>query len=202
MKGRGPGVPSPVEALGVRASAVLVPLYGHGESLHVILTRRSWHLRSHRGEVSFPGGGREGDEDLAHTALREAHEETSLQVSEVEILGELDHLTTVSSRSFIVPFVGVLPERPDLVADPGEVDEILHVSLDELLLDEVFREEWWGPAEIARPLYLFELHGDTIWGATAAILRQLLSLATGSDPGSGTEIDPARHAPSSWRRGV
>ncbi|MBV6507955.1 MAG: putative Nudix hydrolase NudL [Acidimicrobiales bacterium] len=185
----------------MRASAVLVPLYQDGEGLHVVLTRRSWHLRSHRGEVSFPGGGQEGDETLEETALREAHEETSLPVSQVEILGELDHLTTVSSRSFIVPFVGVLADRPELVPDPGEVDEILHVSLEELLSDEVFREEWWGPAEIARPLYFFELHGDTIWGATAAILRQFLSLATGSDPGSGTEIDPARHAPSSWRRG-
>jgi 8-oxo-dGTP pyrophosphatase MutT (NUDIX family) len=177
----GPGAKSAVERLGVRASAVLAPLYEHEGEVHVVLTRRAQHLRSHRGEVSFPGGGQdESDETLAHTALREAYEETGLDGSTVEIVGELDHLTTISSRSYIVPFVGVLPARPDLVANPAEVDTIIHLPIDELLDPEIYREERWGLPGLERPIYFFEIVGDTIWGATAAMLRNLLRLTTGT----------------------
>jgi 8-oxo-dGTP pyrophosphatase MutT (NUDIX family) len=183
LDGAGPGRPWPGERDIVRPSAVLVPLYEDDGRLTIVLTRRAQHLRSHRGEVSFPGGGREdGDENLLATALREAEEEIGLDPRSVEVLGELDHLATVMSRSFIVPFVGVLPARPELVADPGEVEHILHVRVDELLLDDVFHEEWWGLPGLDRPLYFFEVVGDTIWGATAAMLRELLARATGTYP--------------------
>lgn len=173
---------SPLEGTGVRASAVLAPLYESRGQVFVVLTRRAQHLRSHRGEVSFPGGGQEGDEDLLTTALREAHEEVALDRGSVEIIGELDHLETVTSRSYIVPYVGVLPGRPDLEANPHEVELILHVALDDLLADGVFREERWGLPPLDRPLMFFEIVGDTIWGATAAMLRDLLALATRTDP--------------------
>lgn len=167
--------PSPIERLGVRASAVLAPLYDDGDGVHVILTRRAWHLRSHTGEVSFPGGGEEEhDRDLRATALRETHEEIGLDPGQVEIVGELDHLSTVTSRSFIVPYVGLLDRRPPLEHDPGEVDAVLYVPLAELLLPEVYREERWGFRGIDRPIWFFELMGDTVWGATAAMLRDLL----------------------------
>lgn len=176
----GPPRPSPLEGTGVRASAVLAPLYELDGEVYVVLTRRAQHLRSHRGEVSFPGGGQEPGEDLLDTALREAGEETGLDRSTVEIIGELDHLQTVTSRSFIVPFVGVLPGRPALEPNPSEVELILHVPLDELLLDGVYREERWGLPPLDRPIYFFEVVGDTIWGATAHMLRNLLALATGT----------------------
>ncbi|WP_208026722.1 NUDIX hydrolase [Rhabdothermincola sediminis] len=176
----GPPRPSLLEGTGVRASAVLAPLYELDGEVHVVLTRRAQHLRSHRGEVSFPGGGQEPGEDLLDTALREACEETGLDRSAVEIICELDHLQTVTSRSFIVPFVGVLPGRPTLEPNPAEVELILHVPLDELLLDGVYREERWGLPPLDRPIYFFEIVGDTIWGATAHMLRNLLALATGT----------------------
>ena len=170
---------SPLEGTGVRASAVLAPLYDEGGEAHVVLTRRAQHLRSHRGEVSFPGGGEEpGDADLRATALREALEETALDPASVEVVGELDHLQTVTSRSFIVPFVGILPGRPELVPDPGEVAKILHLPLSELLADGVYREERWGLPPLDRPISFFEVEGDTIWGATGAMLRNLLALLT------------------------
>jgi len=181
---RGPAKRSLVEMPGVRASAVLVPLFEQDGEAWVILTRRAQHLRSHKGEVSFPGGGQDPGEDLRQTALREAHEETGLDPSTVEIIGELDHLTTISSRSFIVPYVAVLPGRPDLHPNEAEVERILYVSLSELMLDEVFREERWGVPPLDRPITFFELVGDTIWGATAAMLRQLLVVVTGREPTS------------------
>lgn len=164
----------------MRASAVLAALYELDGRVFVILTRRAQHMRSHRGEVSFPGGGQDPDEDLVTTARREAHEEVALDPDTVEIIGELDHLQTVTSQSFIVPYVGILPGRPELVANPNEVELILHVALDDLLADGVYREELWGIAPIATPIHFFEIPGDTVWGATGSMLRNLLALLTGT----------------------
>lgn len=166
-----------------RASAVLAPLYEVDGELHVVLTRRTWNLSSHQGEVSFPGGRQDPtDADLWQTALREAREEIALDTSSVECIGELDHLATITSRSFIVPYVGALPEgRPATTANPGEVGLVLHVPIAELLDPAHFREERWTfPWDDDRPIFFFELVGDTVWGATGAMLRQLLGLVTGT----------------------
>jgi 8-oxo-dGTP pyrophosphatase MutT (NUDIX family) len=179
----GPPVRSERESLpGIdRAAAVLAPLYEHEGELHVVLTRRTWELRAHSGEVSFPGGRQDDGEDLWQTALREAREEIGLAASGIERLGELDHLATVTSRSFIVPFVAALPGRPETLANPAEVSAILHVPVAELLDPSIFREELWTfPWAEDRPIFFFELVGDTVWGATGAMLRQLLGLATGT----------------------
>jgi 8-oxo-dGTP pyrophosphatase MutT (NUDIX family) len=187
------GAPSVVEDAGeeadVRPSAVLATFWEHDGDLEVLLTRRAGHLRAHRGEVAFPGGRSEQGEALTDAALREAREEVGLDPSTVTILGELDHLMTVTSSSFIVPFVATVPARPTgLVANPDEVDTVLFVSVAELLLDEVYREEVWtwasppawvGNQAVERSIFFFELVGDTVWGATAAMLRQLLGLALG-----------------------
>lgn len=170
--------PSPLEGTGIRASAVLAPLYESDGEVFVVLTRRAQHLRSHQGEVSFPGGAVESGESHREAALRESFEETGMKPGDVEIIGELDHLKTYTSRSYIVPFVGELAARPELAANPDEVEKILHVSLDELLVPDIFREEHWGLAPLDRPLYFFELVGDTVWGATAFMLHNLLALAT------------------------
>jgi 8-oxo-dGTP pyrophosphatase MutT (NUDIX family) len=170
-----------VDITQTRPSAVLAPIYPEGDEAMVVLTRRARTLRAHRGEVSFPGGSREpADADLRHTAVREAHEEVGLDPGTVEIIGELDHLQTISSSSYIVPFVGELAQRPELVASPDEVEAILYVPLAELLADGVFHEERWAIGAQERPIYFFELDGDVVWGATAAILRNFLSLLTGS----------------------
>jgi 8-oxo-dGTP pyrophosphatase MutT (NUDIX family) len=166
-----------------RASAVLAPLYEVDGELHVILTRRTWELRSHQGEVSFPGGRHDDtDPDLWFTALRESREEIALDTAAIEPLGQLDHLATVTSRSFIVPFVAALPPgRPATTANPAEVSAVLHVPVAELLDPAIFREELWTfPWAEDRPIFFFELFGDTVWGATGAMLRQLLGLATGT----------------------
>jgi 8-oxo-dGTP pyrophosphatase MutT (NUDIX family) len=182
FEGRGAGRPSWRERAGVRASAVLAPAYEHDGELHLLFTRRSWNLRAHRGEVCFPGGRVEHGESPADAACREAQEEIALDPGSVEILGELDHLATVSSQAFIVPLVAVLAGRPEgLVPNPGEVDEVLHVPADELLEDGVFREELWRFGGDLAPIFFFELVGDTIWGATAALLRQLLGWCLGLD---------------------
>jgi len=178
------GAPSFIEAEGShRPSAVLAPFYERDGEVWVVLTRRSWDLRNHTGEVSFPGGRSEEGETPREAALREAKEEIALDPATVEVVGELDHLMTVTSSSFIVPFVGLLPERPTLHANTSEVDAVLHVPVRELLLDEVYREERWNWGDRDRSIFFFELVGDTLWGATAAMTRHILSLALGLDVG-------------------
>lgn len=164
-----------------RPAAVLAPLYDDGGSAAVVLTRRTWGLSTHEGEVSFPGGRVEPGETTAEGALREAKEEVDLDPSSVDIFGELDHLNTLTSNSYIVPYVGALPGRPALAPNPAEVAAVLHVPLAELADPAIFREEIWPfPNGFHRSLYFFELVGDTVWGMTAALLRQLLGIVTGT----------------------
>jgi 8-oxo-dGTP pyrophosphatase MutT (NUDIX family) len=171
------GAPAAVEGRpGVRRSAVLAAWYVRDGQPHVLCTRRSWNLRTHRGEVSFPGGGEEpGDASLHATALREAWEEVGLDPASVEVLGELDHLTTVTSDRFIVPVVGLLAAPPTgLVPQETEVEQILEVPLSALLHPDSFREERWESLGLERGIAFFEIEGDTIWGATGAMLHQFL----------------------------
>jgi 8-oxo-dGTP pyrophosphatase MutT (NUDIX family) len=167
-------IPAP---FGRIAAAVLVPVFEEDGEARVILTRRASHLRSHRGEVSFPGGRIEAEETPLSAALREAAEEIGLDPAPVEILGQLQPLATVSSSSSITPFVGVLPERQQLHPNPGEVERVFDVSIAELLADGVFTEErWLRPQTGEFPVYFFDLPEDLVWGATARILHEFLGL--------------------------
>lgn len=163
-------------------SAVLVLLYEHRGQPYVVLTRRGRHLRRHACEVAFPGGHREdSDSDLWATALREAREEIALDPTSVKPLGRLGNFVTVKSRELVCPFVGLAEQRPDLVASATEVEAVLHVPIRELLSEAVWREEIWvlEPGSPERTMTFFELADDTVWGVTAAILRQLLAVVTG-----------------------
>ena len=166
-----------------RSSGVLVALYDDPvDGAHVVLTRRASHLTSHTHEVSFPGGRHDPDDaDLWATALREAAEEVALDPSLPRLVGRLDPLVTVGSRSLIHPFVAVLGDPPELAANPDEVEAVLRVPLAELLSDHAYREEEWTRHGDPWVLTFFELVGDTVWGATAAMLRQLLVLGLGLD---------------------
>ena len=130
--------------------------------------------------MSFPGGRVEDEDiDLWTTACRESNEEIGIRTDELSPLGRLDPIVTVGSKSLIHPFVTILPERPDLELNHSEVEKILYVSLRELLLDEVWREEEWQLPNGWVSITFFELEDDTVWGATALMIRQLLTLSLG-----------------------
>jgi len=160
-----------------RRSAVLIPIYCSAQnSLHLILTRRSAMMKHHTHEVSFPGGNQEPeDQDLWATAIREAHEEIGLNPELPRFVGTLDSFVTVGSNSLVTPFVGILDTVPALEANPMEVEEIIDIPLTELLDPNIYREEVWQWQDgKSRPVFFFELIGDTVWGATASMLRQFL----------------------------
>lgn len=158
---------------------MLVPLFEEAGEARLILTKRPDTMSSHQGEIAFPGGKlHEDDASLQEAALREAEEEIGLRPADVDVVAELDSLATVASRFKITPFVGLLATRPALVANPAEVESVLDVALSELLSDAVFREEWWMFDGSERPMYFYELPGETVWGATARILTDFLAHLT------------------------
>ena len=161
-----------------RTSAVLVALHDSADGPSVVLTRRTAHLSSHKGEMSFPGGRVEEGETLEQAAVREAHEEVNLDPSLVTTLGRLDALSTVVSRSAIHPVVAVLPVHPELVAHEHEVERIVHVPLAELASPETYRREVWVREGSPFDIHFFEIEGDTVWGATGRVLHQFLDIIT------------------------
>jgi 8-oxo-dGTP pyrophosphatase MutT (NUDIX family) len=175
----GPGRPPAVAIPGSRRAAVLVALLPGPEGAEVVLTRRSVTLSSHRGEIAFPGGRIEPGEDAVTAALREAHEEVGLDPALATVVGELDHLSTIVSRSVIVPVVATLERGPTLRADTTEVDRIFTVALATLAAVETFHEERWGVPPMDRPIMFFELDDETVWGATGYMLTDLLAVALG-----------------------
>jgi len=160
-------------------AAVLVPVFEEGGEARVVLTRRAAHLRTHTGEVSFPGGRLDAGETPEEAALREAAEEVGMDRAIVELVGHLSPLSTFSSGTTITPVVGVLPARPALTPNPNEVEHVFDVTLAQLVAPGIFHEERWSVparAEDAFPVWFFELEEDTIWGATARVLVELLRL--------------------------
>lgn len=160
-----------------RSSGVLVLLTDGPDGAEVLLTRRSEALPSHRGEVSFPGGRIDAGETYEAAALREAHEEVALDPGTVRLFGRLDPIATMVTRNYIVPVVGSVERVPLLTASEHEVDRIFWVSLAELAHHQTFREELWPIGDAHRPMFFFELADETVWGATATILHQLLRVA-------------------------
>jgi 8-oxo-dGTP pyrophosphatase MutT (NUDIX family) len=171
-----------------RPAAVLVALFEEGGEARVVLTVRSDRLRSHQGEVAFPGGRLDPGEAVVDGALREASEEVGLDPGSVTVVAELTAMPTIASDTVMTPVIATVTDRPSLTANPGEVERVFDVALAELLADGVFHEEWWslpGRAGLSGlpdgefPVWFFEVAGETVWGATARTLVELLCLVVG-----------------------
>jgi 8-oxo-dGTP pyrophosphatase MutT (NUDIX family) len=167
-----------LDAPGQKDAAVLVPLYVDGGELHAVFTKRREDMRRHAGEISFPGGRQdEPDEDLRATALRETHEEVGLQPGDVELIGALPPVGTFVTSYKVHPFVGLIPERPQLTANPTEVAALLSFQLDELREGYAMRRLVRRGVPIRTPTYVVGEH--LIWGATARILGDFLERVPG-----------------------
>jgi 8-oxo-dGTP pyrophosphatase MutT (NUDIX family) len=151
----------------LKASAVLVPLFYSEGQYHILFTERSEEVVFHKGQVCFPGGTREpSDSSLLQTALRESQEEIGLEAKDIEILGELDDMLTLTSNYVISPFVAFVPYTHSLKTNGREVRGVFSVPVSCLMDETNFKQD----------SYSYEYEGHIIWGATARILRQLISL--------------------------
>ena len=154
-------------------AAVLIPVVAHAQGLTLLFTQRTTHLRSHSGQVAFPGGRAEpGDASAEFTALREAEEEIGLAPASVEVLARLpDYRTRTGFR--VTPVVGLLTPPLSLTPDPHEVAEIFEVPL-AFLMDQRNCQrrtrEFLGQTV---GYYVFEYQNRVIWGATAGMLVNL-----------------------------
>jgi 8-oxo-dGTP pyrophosphatase MutT (NUDIX family) len=149
-----------------KASAVLIALFERDGAVQAWLLRRALGLRSHSGQVAFPGGKRDDeDESLLATALREAEEEIGLARAEVDVVGALDDLVTITGYT-ITPFVGWVPQDLTLTPNADEVARTFAAPL------ATFFDEPTG----VFPRIGWRVEGELVWGATAAILKGLVAI--------------------------
>lgn len=148
------------------AAAVLVPLFARDGEVFVWLARRPTSMRSHAGQVAFPGGKRDAaDSSLVDTALREAHEELGIERGSVDVLGPLDHVFTITGFT-VAPWVGWLAPGVEVRPNPTEVARAFAAPLG------AFFEEPRG----VLPWRGWTVEGELVWGATAAIVRGFVAI--------------------------
>jgi 8-oxo-dGTP pyrophosphatase MutT (NUDIX family) len=161
-----------------REGSVLILLYPRAKRLHLVLTRRTETVRSHKGQISLPGGKREAGESLVQTALRETCEELGVPPKGIEVIAQLSALYTPPSNYCIHPFVAHRPYSPTFRPDPVEVAEVLEVPLSTLLDPAIRNVEFWSDPGFDSPrrVPFFDVNGQVVWGATAMILSELVTL--------------------------
>ena len=167
----------PAEAVNMTApgkvkAAVLVPLYLQDDHLTAVFTKRPADMRRHAGEISFPGGRQDPGEELRETALREAEEEIGLMRDLVDVVGALPPTGTFVTNYVIYPFVGITAPGGAFRPNPVEVDEIVELSLPDLLAGYERKRLIRRGVPIKTDTYT--VRGHLIWGATARILAGLL----------------------------
>ena len=175
-----------------REAAVLVPVVERDGRERLLFIKRADHLGEHAGQMSFPGGGREpSDSGLHATALREANEEVDMDPDQVEMLGRLDDISTVT-RYAVRPFVARVTHQ-EWVPDEREVAEVTLLPVEELVdLDNYDSERRDHPHYGDVRLHFFRVNGYTVWGATGRILVQFLELTTDWSPPEEVDrvVDP------------
>ena len=170
-----------------RVAAVLILLYpfenedGNEKSdwkMPLVLRPQYEGMHNHGGQIGLPGGGREAqDENLMMTAIRETQEEIGVIVPKINILGNLSDLYIAPSDSLVTPFIGFLDSKPNFILDPKEVDRIIEAPLSSLKNPELRKQkEMILPNKIILDVPYFAVNDDSIWGATAMILNELLYL--------------------------
>jgi 8-oxo-dGTP pyrophosphatase MutT (NUDIX family) len=163
-----------VEVHGRTKAAVLVPIYEARGDLHAVFTRRRHDMRSHAGEISFPGGRRDhDDESLVHTALREAEEEIGLPPAAVHVLGALEPTPTVATNYGVYPFVGLIEPGYAWTPSAWEVEEVLELRLRDLRAARTRRRLLHRGIPFRSDVYDISEQA-VIWGATARIVGDLL----------------------------
>ena len=155
-------------------AAVLAPLFEDDEGeVRVVLTKRPDTMPTHAGHISFPGGRPDPDDDgPVGTAIREANEEVGIEPEQVDVLGFLEPIDTVQYTLMVVPVVARISTPLGLVPSEREVAKVYTP----LLRDLADREQWWHVPWGEWKVWYYDLGGDTLWGATASMVRELVGL--------------------------
>jgi 8-oxo-dGTP pyrophosphatase MutT (NUDIX family) len=160
-----------------RRAGVLVPLYVRDGNLWVLLTKRTESVEKHRGQIAFPGGGREeSDESLYRTALRETEEEVGVRPEDVRYLGDLTPIVTVTDY-YVEPYVGAIPYPYPFQLQESEIAGLIEAPLPALLDPKALEARPFPGRD--EPVLFFHYGETVIWGATARILKELLDALRG-----------------------
>ncbi|PCI50123.1 MAG: CoA pyrophosphatase [Alphaproteobacteria bacterium] len=166
--------------LPLKPAAVLIPLIDHKDGMTVLLTKRAQHLKTHSGQVSFPGGRCEAqDADAMATALRETEEEVGIERSHMEVLGAMEDYETITGY-VITPVVAILQPSFKLKVDAGEVEEAFELPLDYILDESNHELQSWVWNDQERYYYVLMNEKHNVWGATAAMLVRFARLINGT----------------------
>jgi len=170
----------PVDTETTARSAVLVPLYVDPSGLvRVVFTKRPDSMRTHPGDVVFPGGGIEPGESPVDAAVREAWEEVALPPGSVQVMGGLSPVTTRDRTNWIVPVVARIERPEEFVPDPSEVESVIEPPIGDLLDESRWRTADW----MGNQLWFYDFPEGVLWGATAFIVRELLDVVRHGGPG-------------------
>jgi 8-oxo-dGTP pyrophosphatase MutT (NUDIX family) len=161
-----------------RKGAVLILLYPHGDKINTVLTLRPSYDGVHSGQVSFPGGKLDPeDESLAAAALREAEEEVGLNRNEVTLIGNLTDLYIPPSNFLVSPFVGIMDKKPVLTKNEREVEKIIEVPITYFLDESIKGKKMITPREfVSFEAPYYDVEGHTVWGATAMMLSEMMEV--------------------------
>lgn len=151
-------------------------LYPDDGQTRFILTKRTDNVETHKGQISLPGGTSNPGETAVKTALRETREEIGIDPDQVLILGELSPLHVKVSGFQITPIVGWLDNKPELVIEPAEVEDVFTIPLTDLLEDSNEEQEEWEIRGYPLSVPFFNFHPIRVWGATAMILAEFKQL--------------------------
>lgn len=159
-----------------REAAVLMPIFEREGMPYFLLTRRTDEVETHKGQIAFPGGMREDDENLERTALRETFEEVGIEEKQIEVLGRFhDYLSITEFR--VVPFVGFIETPFTTSPHPREVAEILQVPFRVFTNPHHLRVERMARAGKSMDVYFYTHNAHEIWGLTARIIKDFLEVA-------------------------
>ena len=169
----------------ITRAAVLILLLNKNEIPHILFTKRTDSVETHKGQVSFPGGAWDKtDKSLQETAVRETFEEVGILPKYIHHLGQLDDFFTVTD--FIVsPFAGFMTEQVDYVINEAEVAEVLEVPLSLFLQKSYFEVKKWEHRGQYYDVYFYYYGNQVIWGATAFMLNRFIDTVF--------EYNPAPH---------
>jgi 8-oxo-dGTP pyrophosphatase MutT (NUDIX family) len=174
--------PGQIKITDVFPAAVMILFLNKDDTPHLIFTKRTDLVETHKGQISFPGGVSDAeDSSLYETATRETWEEIGIHPGKVQLLGQLDDFYTVT-KFVVTPFVGFVRSSFQYKLNHLEVAEVLEVPLSLFLQKKHFEVKKWQHEEKDYDVYFYYYDHHVIWGATAFILNRFIDLVFNYNP--------------------
>jgi 8-oxo-dGTP pyrophosphatase MutT (NUDIX family) len=162
---------------GSQRGAVLIPIYQKNDDYYIIFTKRTEELSTHKGQISFPGGKiEEQDKTLVACAIRETEEEIGIPPEKIAVLGELDQIKTTGSNILLSAYVSLVDYPFKIKINEKEVESIITVPLREIIDENKWKKEMIENNGQKCSYWIYPVNEEIIWGATAFLVRQLISI--------------------------